>query len=92
MLGHIEDKRRRLLSLEKSLLNTLCAAFDPFEICGRSCSCALVDIREGLFRPDPYCAPSQKVRPWHKADMLNPLTNVSVGGKADMARTCQYVR
>ena len=36
MLGHIEDKRRRLLSLEKSLLNTLCAAFDPFEICGRS--------------------------------------------------------
>jgi hypothetical protein len=62
MLGHIEDKRRRLLSLEKSLLNTLCAAFDPFEICGRSCSCALVDIREGLLRADPYCVQSRQVR------------------------------
>jgi hypothetical protein len=29
MLGHIEDKRRKLLLLEKSLLNALCAAFDP---------------------------------------------------------------
>jgi hypothetical protein len=48
MLGHIEDKRRKLLLLEKSLLNALCAAFDPFEICARSCSCALVDIREGV--------------------------------------------
>ena len=38
MLGHIEDKRRKLLLLEKSLLNALCAAFDPFEICARSCS------------------------------------------------------
>jgi hypothetical protein len=48
MLGHIEDKRRKLPLLEKSLLNALCAAFDPFEICARSCSCALVDIREGV--------------------------------------------
>ena len=29
---------------------------------------------------------------WHEADMLNALTNVCFGGKADMARTCQYVR
>ena len=29
MLGHIEDKRRKLLLVEKSLLNALCAAFDP---------------------------------------------------------------
>jgi hypothetical protein len=28
MLGHIEDKRKKLPSLEKSLLNALCAAFD----------------------------------------------------------------
>ena len=28
MLGHIEDKRRKLLLVEKSLLNALCAAFD----------------------------------------------------------------
>src|SRR5262245_1833344 len=47
MLGHIEDKRRKLPSLEKSLLNALCAAFN-LEICARSCSCAPVDIREGL--------------------------------------------
>ena len=55
MLGHIEDKRRKLLLLEKSLLNALCAASDPFEICARSCSCALVDIREGLLGAKPYC-------------------------------------
>jgi hypothetical protein len=54
MLGHIEDKRRKLLLLEKSLLNALCAAFDPFEICARSCSCAPADIREGLLGADPY--------------------------------------
>ena len=35
MLGHIEDKRGKLLLLEKSLLNALCAAFDPFELCAR---------------------------------------------------------
>ncbi len=29
MLGHIEGKRRRLLLLERSLLNAPCAAFDP---------------------------------------------------------------
>ena len=56
MRGHIEDKRRKLPSLEKSLLNALCAAFDLFEICARSYSCALVDIREGLLGANPYCA------------------------------------
>ena len=30
MLRHIKDKRKKLLLLEKSLLNALCAAFDPF--------------------------------------------------------------
>jgi hypothetical protein len=71
MLGHIEDKRRKLPSLEKSLLNALCAAFDLFEICARSCSCALVDIREGLLGAILLCAiaPSQRVRSWHKADI-----------------------
>ena len=62
MLGHIEDKRRKLLLLEKSLLNALCAASDPFEICARSCSCALVDIREGLLGAKPYCVQSRRVR------------------------------
>jgi hypothetical protein len=27
-----------------------------------------------------------------KVDMLNALTNVRFWGKADVARTCQYVR
>jgi hypothetical protein len=62
MLGHIEDKRRKLLLLEKSLLNALCAAFDPFEICARCCSCAPADIREGLLGADPYCVQSRQVR------------------------------
>jgi hypothetical protein len=62
MLGHIEDKRRKLLLLEKSLLNALCAAFDPFEICARSCSCAPADIREGLLGANPYCVQSRRVR------------------------------
>ena len=67
MLGHIEDKRRKLLLLEKSLLNALCAAFDPFEICARSCSCALVDIREGLLGADALlCAiPPSQLRSVH---------------------------
>jgi hypothetical protein len=62
MLGHIEDKRRKLVLLEKSLLNALCAAFDPFEICARSCSRALVDIREGLLRAKPHYVKSRQVR------------------------------
>jgi hypothetical protein len=62
MLGHIEDKRRKLLLLEKSLLNALCAAFELFEIYARSCSRALVDIREGLLRAGPYCVQSRQVR------------------------------
>ena len=32
------------------------------------------------------------VRYWHKADMLNALTNVRFEGITDMVRTCQYVR
>jgi hypothetical protein len=32
MLGHIEDKRRRLPLLERSLLNAVSAAFDPCRV------------------------------------------------------------
>src|SRR6476646_915350 len=82
MLGHIEDKRRKLLLLEKSLLNALCAAFDPFEICARSCSCAPADIREGLLGADPYVCnrASQKVPSWHLADSLSGLTARPLSG------------
>jgi hypothetical protein len=86
MLGHIEDKRRKLLLLEKSLLNALCAAFDPFEICARSRSCALVDIREGLLRADTDCVQSRPVRSVHgtKQTSMLALSMSALGGKADI--------
>ena len=65
MLGHIEDKRRKLLLLEKSLLNALCAAFDPFEICARSCSCALgTSVRVCLGLIPIVCNPAESEGPF----------------------------
>jgi hypothetical protein len=95
MLGHIEDKRRKLLLLEKSLLNALCAAFDPFEICARSWSCALVDIREGLLRADTDCVQSRQVgRSVHgtKRTLMAALSMSALEGEADMAGSHPNVR
>ena len=44
MLGHIEDKRRKLPLLEKSLLNALCAAFDPRDLRSKA---PVTDVRWG---------------------------------------------
>jgi hypothetical protein len=60
MLGHIEDKRRKLLLLEKSLLNALCAAFDPFEICARSCS------RHRVYNGE---SPARRESRWHVPEL-----------------------
>jgi hypothetical protein len=87
MLGHIEDKRRKLLLLEKSLLNALCAAFDP----SRS---ALGPARVPLRTSVRVCLGLIPIV-CNRAKSEGPFmahSRMSFGGKADMTRTLDNVR
>ena len=95
MLGHIEDKRRKLLLLEKSLLNALCAAFDPFESCAWSCSCALrTSVRVCLGLIPIVCNRAKSEGPFMALSGLFERSNrtSAFGGKADISDRLADVR